>query len=191
MIMEGKLIIVSAPSGSGKTTIVRELLGRNPNLEFSVSACSRPKREHEVHGKDYYFISEEEFREKIKSDSFVEWEEVYPGSFYGTLKSELQRIWNKGNHVVFDVDVIGGLNIKKQFGEQALSLFIMPPSIAELEKRLLARQTETAETLKKRLDKAEYEVGFSKEFDAVVINDVLQEAINEADSIINKFVSGK
>ena len=191
MIMEGKLIIVSAPSGSGKTTIVRELLGRNPNLEFSVSACSRPKREHEVHGKDYYFISEEKFREKIKEDSFVEWEEVYPGSFYGTLKSELQRIWNKGNHVVFDVDVIGGLNIKKQFGEQALSLFIMPPSIAELERRLLARQTETAETLKKRLDKAEYEMGFSKEFDAVVINDVLQEAINKADSIINKFVSGK
>ena len=187
--MEGKLIIVSAPSGSGKTTIVRELLKLNPKLEFSVSACSRPKREHEVHGKDYYFISEEEFRSKINKDSFVEWEEVYPGSFYGTLKSELHRIWGKGNHVVFDVDVIGGLNIKKQFGSQALSVFIMPPSIEELENRLRARKTETEESLKKRINKAEYEMTFSKDFDTIVINDVLEDAINKAEKLINNFIS--
>ncbi len=185
--MSGKLIIVSAPSGAGKTSIVKALLSRNNNLEFSVSACSRQKREHEVHGKDYYFISTEEFRKKIKENEFVEWEEVYTGSYYGTLKSELERIWSKGNHVVFDVDVIGGLNIKKQYKSKALSIFIMPPSIEELKNRLIGRKTETPETLKKRINKAEYELQFAKEFDVKVVNDDLDRAISEAEKIIQDF----
>lgn len=135
--MEGKLFIFSAPSGSGKTTIVRTLLEKDLNLEFSISATSRSKRENETDGKDYYFLSADDFKEKIDKDEFVEWEEVYENRFYGTLKSELERIWNQGKHVIFDVDVVGGLNIKKKYPDKALSIFIMPPSIEELEKRLI------------------------------------------------------
>ncbi|HNS30179.1 MAG TPA: guanylate kinase, partial [Tenuifilaceae bacterium] len=137
--MNGKLFIFSAPSGSGKTTIVKRLLGQIPELEFSISACSRPKREGEVNGRDYHFLSVDEFKKRIEADEFVEWEEVYPGSFYGTLKSEVERIWQKGHHVVFDVDVKGGLNIKRLYGHRALAIFVMPPSIEELQKRLELR----------------------------------------------------
>jgi guanylate kinase len=187
--MSGKLIIFSAPSGAGKTSIVHELLRRNEHLEFSVSACSRSMRPNEVNGKDYYFITVEEFRKNIEEDKFIEWEEVYPGSYYGTLKSELNRIWQKGNHVVFDVDVIGGLNIKKQYPEKALSIFIMPPSIEELKNRLKGRNTETPETLKKRIDKAEFEMGFAEHFDVRIVNNILEDAISEAEKVINNYIS--
>jgi guanylate kinase len=175
--MDGKLIVISAPSGSGKTTIVKEILNSGLNIEFSVSACSRAPRAGENHGKDYYFLTVDDFRKKIDLNEFVEWEEVYPGNYYGTLKSELQRIWEKGNHVIFDVDVVGGLNIKKQFADQCLAIFIRPPSIAELEKRLKGRATDSDETIKKRVEKAEYELTFAKQFDVIVVNDVLEEAV--------------
>jgi guanylate kinase len=175
--MDGKLIVISAPSGSGKTTIVKEILNSGLNIEFSVSACSRAPRAGENHGKDYYFLTVDDFRKKIDLNEFVEWEEVYPGNYYGTLKSELQHIWEKGNHVIFDVDVVGGLNIKKQFADQCLAIFIRPPSIAELEKRLKGRATDSDETIKKRVEKAEYELTFAKQFDVIVVNDVLEEAV--------------
>lgn len=184
----GKMIIVSAPSGAGKTTIVRALLEKFPKLEFSVSACSRAKRKGEVNGKDYYFLSPEEFKMKIENDEFVEWEEVYNGSYYGTLKSELERIWSKGNHVIFDVDVVGGLNIKKQYPEHSLAVFVMPPDMETLKKRLENRGTENPESLKKRLEKAEYEMSFANKFDHVLINDDIDRAKNEAYNIIEKFL---
>ena len=185
--MEGKLIIFSAPSGSGKTTIVRELLARHSNLEFSVSACSRVKRDNEVHGRDYYFLTPDEFRNKIDNREFVEWEEVYEGSYYGTLKSELERIWAKGNHVVFDVDVIGGANLKKKFGSRALAIFIMPPSIDELQKRLEYRGTETLESIAKRVGKANEEMEYAKGFDVVVVNEELSKAISDAEGVVLDF----
>ncbi len=188
--MRGKLIIFSAPSGAGKTSIVKELLKRIPELEFSVSACSRTIRPNEVNGKDYYFITVEEFRKNIEENKFIEWEEVYPGSYYGTLKSEVERIWEKGHHVVFDVDVIGGLNIKEQYPKEALSIFIMPPSIEELRKRLENRQTETPETLKKRVDKAEYELGFANNFDVRIVNNILEDAIFEAEKTVKNYITG-
>jgi guanylate kinase len=184
----GKLIIFSAPSGSGKTTIVKEVLKKISGLEFSVSACSRTPRENEVNGKDYYFLSAEEFREKIKNHEFIEWEEVYANQYYGTLKSELDRIWEKGNHVVFDVDVVGGLNIKKQFPENSLSIFIKAPSIEVLRTRLINRGTETAEQLKKRIDKAEYEMGFAQDFDILIVNNNLEIAINQTIDAIQEFL---
>lgn len=183
-----KLLIFSAPSGSGKTTIVREVLKKVPNLEFSVSACSRLPRKGEKHAKDYYFYSAEEFRQKIDNQEFIEWEEVYEDHFYGTLKSEVTRIWDKGNHVVFDVDVLGGLNIKKQFKEKALAIFIMAPSIDELRIRLEKRGTETAEQIEKRISKAEYELGFANEFDAVILNQSLKEAVDETITLIQDFL---
>ena len=186
--MEGKLIIFSAPSGAGKTSIVKALLNDNPLLEFSVSATSRPKRPGEVDGKDYYFLSPEEFRERIQQGLFLEWEEVYPDSFYGTLHSELERIWNKGRHVVFDVDVIGGLNIKKQYPTRSLAVFIRPPSLEVLKNRLVNRKTETEESLAKRLGKAEQEMGFAVKFDKVIVNDQLQEAIETAKAAVNEFI---
>ncbi len=186
--MEGKLFIFSAPSGAGKTSIVRALLAQMPQLEFSVSATSRPMRPGETEGVDYYFLSADTFREKIENGEFLEWEEVYNGSFYGTLFSEVQRIWNKGHHVVFDVDVAGGINIKKKFGEKALSIFVMPPSIEELEKRLVNRKTETPESLKKRLSKARYELSFAGEFDIVVVNDKLSQAIEDARKLVGDFL---
>lgn len=188
MMHQGKMIVVSAPSGSGKTTIVKAMLDSELKLEFSVSACSRAPRANETHGKDYYFLTVDDFRKKIEEDAFVEWEEVYPGSYYGTLKTEVERIWNKGNHVVFDVDVIGGLNIKKQYAAQCLALFIQPPSVAELEKRLRGRSTDSEETIKKRLAKAEYELTFAGQFDKVIINDVLDDAINETFKTIAGFI---
>lgn len=177
--MEGKLIIISAPSGAGKTTIVKEILKKDLPLAFSISACSRDKRENEVDGKDYYFIEKEAFEEKIAKKEFLEWEEVYQGNYYGTLKSELNRIWNENKHVLFDVDVVGGLNIKKQFPKNSLAIFIQPPSIQELQNRLLNRGTETEKSLAKRIQKAEKELEFGRNFDVVVVNEKLETAIEE------------
>ena len=186
--MNGKLIVVSAPSGSGKTTIVKEVLASGINLEFSVSACSRKPRGSEIDGKDYYFLSEADFKKKINNNEFIEWEQVYEGCFYGTLKSEVQRIWQKGNHVIFDVDVIGGLNIKKQFQEKCLAIFIKAPSISDLENRLRGRSTDSNETIKKRLEKAEYELSFSPQFDLVITNNILKNAVTQAFEVITDFI---
>ncbi len=189
--MEGKLIILSAPSGSGKTTIIKEILKNNLPLAFSISACSRPKRENEIDGKDYYFLSKEDFENKIANQEFLEWEEVYKGSYYGTLKSEIYRIWNEGKHVLFDVDVVGGLNIKKQYPQNSLAIFIKPPSIQELESRLQNRGTETPETLNKRVEKAVKELEFATHFDRVVINEKLEEAIQNVYIHIIQFVNNE
>lgn len=159
-----------------------------PKLRFSVSACSRPKREGEVHGKDYYFFSPEEFKEKMTNNEFLEWEEVYPGQFYGTLKSELKRVWNEGFHVVFDVDVIGGLNLKKKYPENSLAIFLLTPSPADLEKRLRMRSTETEESVRKRMDKAQEEMSYSSQFDIILVNDTLERVIPEAERIVNNFI---
>ena len=185
---KGKCIIFSAPSGAGKTTIVKYLVAKMPELEFSISACSRPMRPGEKDGIDYYFLSASDFKEKIKADAFVEWEEVYTDSFYGTLKSELQRIWSKGNCAVFDVDVMGGINLKKLFGEQAISVFIQPPSLAELKNRLIRRGTETAESLAKRVSKAEKELQSAVHFDHIVVNDDLTIAKEETEKLVRVFV---
>ena len=184
----GKLVIFSAPSGSGKTTIVRELLHRFPQFEFSISATSRQPRGKEQHGIDYYFLSSDEFRQRVERDEFVEWEEVYAGTCYGTLKSEVERIWAKGNVIVFDVDVMGGINLKRLFGEDACSIFIMPPSVEELERRLRGRGTDSEEVIQKRIGKAGFELSKSPEFDYTVVNDVLADAVNEATDIINNFL---
>lgn len=184
----GKLVIFSAPSGSGKTTIVRELLQRFPQFEFSISATSRQPRGKEQHGIDYYFLSSDEFRQRVERDEFVEWEEVYAGTCYGTLRSEVERIWAKGNVIVFDVDVMGGINLKRLFGDDACSIFIMPPSIEELERRLRGRGTDSEEVIQKRIGKAEFELSKSPEFDYTVVNDVLADAVNEATDIINNFL---
>ena len=186
--MKEKAIIISAPSGAGKTTIVKHLLSVIPELEFSVSACSRSKREGETNGRDYRFISVEEFRKKIENDEFVEWEEVYPGNYYGTLKSELQRIWEKGCYPIFDVDVIGGLNLKKYFWEKALAICIKPPSISALKERLQNRGTETEDSFLKRLDKAENELTFAEDFDIIIVNDQLENAYLEAVNIVKNFL---
>jgi len=187
--MPGKLIIISAPSGAGKTTIVKHILGLDLNLKFSVSACSRKPRLNETDGKDYYFISPDLFREKIENQEFVEWEEVYEGCFYGTLKSEVERIWQTGNHVIFDVDVKGGLNIKRQFPENSLALFIRPPSVAELEKRLRNRSTDSEEVIQTRVKKAEYELSFAPDFDRIIVNDVLEAALHETEKVIIHFLN--
>lgn len=187
--MEGKLIIISAPSGSGKTTIVKHILGLGLNLRFSVSACSRKPRVNETNGKDYYFLTTADFRNRIDCGDFIEWEEVYEGCFYGTLKSEVERIWQTGNHVVFDVDVKGGLNIKKQYPDKSLALFIRPPSVAELEKRLRNRSTDTDDVIKTRIAKAEYELSFAGDFDKIVVNDQLHDALKETESIIREFIA--
>ncbi len=191
MDLNGKLIIFSAPSGSGKTTIVQEILKKIPGLEFSVSACSRKPRPKEENGRDYYFLTQEEFRKGIENEEFIEWEEVYPGQLYGTLKSELQRIWNKGNHVVFDVDVLGGLNIKKQFPASSLAVFIKAPSIEVLRHRLANRGTESPEQIEKRISKASYEMSFAGMFDLVIVNDVLETAIEETFHKIETFLKHK
>ncbi|MEO6903602.1 MAG: guanylate kinase [Bacteroidia bacterium] len=186
--MNGKLIIFSAPSGAGKTTIVKHLLKNFPQLEFSVSACSRPKRNYETHGVDYYFMSVDEFKQKINNDEFVEWEEVYKDNFYGTLKAEIDRIHKKGHHIIFDMDVVGGLNLKKKFGEQALSIFVMPPSINHLEKRLKSRDTETPESIARRIGKAEVELLTANQFDVIILNDRLEHAFEEAEKVITTFI---
>lgn len=187
--MAGKAIIVSAPSGAGKTTIVRELLQAGLGLEFSVSAASRPKRPAEVHGIDYYFLTVEEFRQKIRQEEFIEWEQVYEGQYYGTLKSEAERIWRKGRHIIFDVDVVGGLNLKKIFGSSALAIFIMPPSIGALEERLRNRSTEDEASLSKRLGKARLELEQSGGFDRIIINDDLETAVAGAIRATREFLA--
>jgi guanylate kinase len=188
-IKRGKLLIFSAPSGSGKTTLVRYLMSEIPSLEFSISACSRKPRKGEKNGFDYYFLSAGEFREKIKKNEFVEWEEVYEDHFYGTLESEVERIRSKGNHVVFDVDVKGGVSIKEQFGEQALAIFVKPPSIDTLKQRLLERNTETEESLKTRMKRVEFELGFENKFDVLIINDELEIAKKQALNIVTEFIN--
>ncbi len=188
-VKRGKLIIFSAPSGAGKTTIVKRLMEENPQLAFSVTATTRKKREHEVDGKDYYFISPGEFKKKIENGEFLEWEEVYKGQYYGTLKQEVERLLSEGKHVVFDVDVKGALNLKKIFGKDALAIFVMPPSLEELKRRLENRKTETEETLKKRISKAEYELTFAPEFDVIILNDDLEKAVAEAKKYIEQHIN--
>lgn len=187
--MGGKIIIVSAPSGAGKTTTVKHLLQQNLGLEFSVSATSRQPRPGEINGKDYHFIPESEFRQKIENREFLEWEEVYEGNLYGTLKSEVNRILNLGKSVIFDVDVVGGLNIKKFYGNDALAIFITPPSVEELEKRLKKRSTETEEKINTRIAKAKKEMEFAGQFDVIIVNDVLSTALADAEKAVARFLS--
>jgi guanylate kinase len=189
--MEGKLIIFSAPSGAGKTTIVQHLLAKFPVLEFSISACSRAKRKDEKEGEDYYFLSVDEFKQKIERNEFLEWEEVYTNHFYGTLRSEISRIWSKGHHVIFDVDVHGGLNLKKIFGSRALAVFVKAPSIQHLENRLKLRETETAESIARRINKAGEEMELASQFDEIVLNDQMEHAFSQAEEIVNKFLESK
>lgn len=187
----GKLIIFSAPSGSGKTTIVRHLLKTYPDkIEFSISATSRPKRGIEENGKDYYYLSPEEFKQKVADEEFLEWEEVYAGTHYGTLKSEVERIWAKGKAVIFDIDVEGGLNLKNQFKENALAIFVMPPSLKILEERLRSRQTDSQESIARRLQKAEKELKTAELFDVFIINEVLEDALLKAERLVDDFLKG-
>lgn len=184
-----KVIIFSAPSGSGKTTLVKHCLEHFPELEFSISCTTRNPRGTEKDGVDYHFISPEKFRQKIWEEAFVEFEEVYEDKYYGTLKSEVNRIWNDGKTVIFDVDVKGGIALKKYFGEQALSIFIMPPSIQELERRLIARATEDAETIQTRVEKAEQEMTFQNEFDKILVNTDLETAKAEIEKLVSEFLN--
>lgn len=185
----GKVIIFSAPSGSGKSTIVNHLLTQDLGLEFSVSATSRRPRGEEQNGREYYFFSRDEFERKIGNGEFLEWEEVYPGCFYGTLLSEIDRIWQKGRTVVFDVDVIGGINIKKKFGNDALSIFIQAPSVEELRSRLVGRATDSPEKIEERISKAEYEMSFASQFDTILVNGQLETALSEAEKTVREFLS--
>lgn len=185
----GKLLIFSAPSGSGKTTIVRRLLEQFSNLEFSISATSRAPRGAEKNGVDYYFLTAEEFAEAVAANKFVEWEEVYKGTCYGTLRSEMERIWTKGNVILFDVDVMGGIRLKEIFGEDAMSIFVMPPSIEELRRRLEGRGTDAPEVIEKRIAKASFELTKAPEFDRQVINDDLEVAISQVAEIVKNFIA--
>ena len=187
--MQNKLIIFSAPSGSGKTTIVKHLLKNNSNLGFSISACTRDKRgRNEQDGKDYYFLTPDEFKQKIDNDEFVEWEQVYPGQFYGTLKSEIQRIWDAGKSVVFDVDVKGGLSIKNYYAEKALAIFVKCPSMEVLEQRLRDRKTDSEESISARLFKVKFEMGFETKFDVILVNNDLEEALAKAQQLVDNFI---
>lgn len=184
----GKLIIFSAPSGSGKTTIVKHLLATNSNLGFSISACTRDKRgRNEENGKDYYFMTPDEFKQKIVNQEFVEWEEVYPGAYYGTLKSEIERLWAAGKHVIFDVDVRGGVKLKEYYKERALSIFVKVPSVEELEKRLRERGTDSEDSISKRVFKMNFEMSFQDQFDVVLLNDNLDEAVAKAQKLFDDF----
>ena len=185
----GKLIVISAPSGAGKTSIVHQLLMDMPELAFSVSASSRERRENEVHGKDYYFLGVEGFQQKIKEDAFLEWEQVYENQYYGTLKSEIERIWSEGKTIIFDVDVVGGLNIKKQYPKECLSIFIMPPSVEVLAERLIGRGSDSDESVKKRLDKAEEEISKNNQFDTIILNDNFEIACEQTKEIITNFIN--
>ncbi len=187
-IEKNKMIIFCAPSGTGKTTIIKTILPYFPEISFSVSATSRHPREGEQYGKDYYFLSTEEFEKKIDNDEFIEWEEVYSGNYYGTLRSELNRIWADKKQVIFDVDVLGGINIKKQYPSNSLAIFFMPPSLDSLRKRLEGRGTETHESIQKRIDRASYEMGFSDQFDKIIVNDNLEKAIKDTKRIIAEFL---
>lgn len=187
---KGKLIVFSAPSGSGKTTIVHHLLNcKNLNLDFSISATSRPKRGQEIDGKDYHFLSLEEFKEHINQDDFVEWEEVYTNNFYGTLKSEVERIWAEGKHAIFDIDVVGGLRVKEKFPEKTLAVFVKAPSLEVMENRLRSRETESEEKIQQRLAKAEKEMSYADKFDVILTNDDLETAKKEAENLVGKFIS--
>jgi guanylate kinase len=189
-IPSGKAIIFSAPSGSGKTSLVKHLMQQVPDLGFSISACTRDKRgRHEVHGRDYYFLSIDEFKSKIDQDAFVEWEEVYAGNFYGTLKEEVHRIWKEGKAVIFDVDVKGGLALKKYFGEQALAIFVKVPSLEVLESRLNDRGTESEESLSRRIYKAKFEMTFEPQFDVTVLNDDFARSSAETVDLVTEFLA--
>lgn len=185
----GKLIIFCAPSGSGKTTIVKSLLKSNTNFGFSISACTRDRRgRNEEHGKDYYFLTPEDFKKKIDNDEFVEWEEVYPGAFYGTLKSEIERIWSQGKHVIFDVDVKGGIKLKNYYKDRALAIFVKVPSMEVLEERLRERNTDTEESISRRLFKAKFEMSFEDRFDYILVNKNLEVAVRKAQDLIDEFL---
>lgn len=186
--MAGKALIFSAPSGSGKTTIVQHLLKKNSDLGFSISASTRDRRGRtEVDGKDYHFLTPEDFKQKIDADEFIEWEEVYAGNFYGTLKSEIEKVWAEGKNVIFDVDVKGGINLKKYFGDKALAIFVKVPSIEVLAQRLNSRSTETEESLSRRLFKAKFEMSFQDKFDVVLVNEDLTQSVKEAQELYTKF----
>lgn len=186
--MAGKALIFCAPSGSGKTTIVKHLLQHNPSLGFSISAVTRDKRGRtEVDGKDYHFLTPEQFKEKILRDEFIEWEEVYAGNYYGTLKSEIERIWAEGKDVIFDVDVKGGLNLKKYFGDKGLAIFVKVPSLEVLEQRLRGRDTESEDNISRRLFKAKFEMSFQDQFDVVLVNEDLQTSLAEAQRLYDSF----
>ncbi len=187
---QGKAIIFSAPSGAGKTTIVRHLMGLHDlRLSFSVSATTRQMRDYEVDGKDYYFITPEEFLARAKKGEFIEWEEVYTNQYYGTLYSEVERIWNSGGHVIFDLDVVGGLNIKKILGDKALSIFVKAPSVEVLEERLRKRSTESPDKIEQRVSKAHQEMAFEPRFDQVIVNDELEKALQEAEVCVRQFLA--
>ena len=186
---KNKVLIFSAPSGSGKSTIVNHILGLHPEIEFSISATSRPPRGQEKDGVEYYFLSVEDFRSRIEADKFVEYEQVYEGRYYGTLKSEVQRIWDKGHVIIFDVDVKGGVNLKKYFGDKALSVFIQAPSVEELHRRLIARGTDTPEAIAERVAKAAEEMTYAPKFDVVLINDNLDNAYAEAEKLVDDFLA--
>ena len=188
---KGRAIIFSAPSGSGKTTIVKHLLDKFSELEFSISATTREKRgDIEAHGVDYYFFSVDEFRRRTENDEFVEWEEVYENNFYGTLKEEIHRIWDKGHHVIFDVDVKGGLNLKKYFGDQGLAIFVKVPDMSTLSSRLKNRGTETPESLERRIAKAKYEMSYEDQFDLTIVNEDLKKSLPESEGIYLDFIKG-
>ena len=187
--MQGKLIIFSAPSGAGKSTIVQHLMKQDLGLEFSISATSRKPREGELDGREYHFISPDEFRRRIKENAFIEWEEVYQDQYYGTLFSEVERILNQGKHAIFDIDVAGGMSLKKVYGERACAIFIEPPSLEVLEKRLRSRGTDDEDSLRKRLGKAVYELNFASRFDHIVVNESLTKALTEAEKIVREFLS--
>lgn len=188
--MEGKIIIISAPSGTGKSTIIDALMGRGEiDMQFSVSATNRKPRGSEVDGVNYHFLSDDEFRKAIEDDAFVEYEEVYPGRFYGTLKSEIERITGSGHNVILDIDVKGGVNVKRLYGDRAVSLFITPPSIGELRRRLESRATDSREAIEERLAKAEYEISFAQQFDFKVVNDDIERAVSEVESRIMAFLA--
>ncbi|MEP4533530.1 MAG: guanylate kinase [Cyclobacteriaceae bacterium] len=191
MSTSGKAVIFCAPSGAGKTTIVKHLIKEIPSLKFSISATTRDKRAYEVDGVDYHFLSKPDFETQIETGELYEWQEVYEGMFYGTLKSEVERIWSEGNHVIFDVDVIGGINLKTALGDQALAVFVSVESVKVLEERLRARKTETDETLKARIGKAQEEMQAEDKFDYVLINHNLVQAFAEAEDVVKKFISEK
>lgn len=187
--MKGKVLIFSAPSGSGKSTLINYLLTQNLNLAFSISATSRAPRGEEAHGKEYYFLTPDEFRTRIEKEEFLEYEEVYDNFYYGTLKAPVEQLLNEGKNVVFDVDVVGGVNIKKHYGKQALAIFVEPPSVEELRKRLTRRGTDAPEIIEKRIQKAEFELGFASQFDRVIINDDLEKAKAEILYIVESFIA--